>query len=155
MQQVQTISLQSIERNINILPSLCHHNKMSYILFYLQLGPLTCAGRYKLMRPFGRTSNWKSIFCLYVVCDAGLWVGGVQENGEECQHTGPTNPLSIGRIVPDKTETHVESIPANVFSRELLRPIDTGFVVLPSLCHPLVTGLITGVPFHYVSVSIR
>ena len=32
-------------------------------------------------------------------------------------------------IVPDKTETHVESIPANIFSRELLRPSDTGFVV--------------------------
>ena len=37
----------------------------------------------------------------------------------------------IGRIVPDKTETHVESIPANVFIRELLRPIDAGFVVCP------------------------
>jgi hypothetical protein len=40
-----------------------------------------------------------------------------------------TKPVSIGRIVPDKTETHVESIAANVFSRELLRPIDNGFVV--------------------------
>jgi hypothetical protein len=35
----------------------------------------------------------------------------------------------LAGIVPDKTETHVESIPANVFSRELLRPIDTGFVI--------------------------
>ena len=41
-----------------------------------------------------------------------------------------TKPVSIGRIVPDKTETHVESIPANVFIRENLRPIDAGFVVL-------------------------
>ena len=37
--------------------------------------------------------------------------------------------IKLAGIVPDKTETHVESIPANVFSRELLRPIDTGFVV--------------------------
>ena len=35
-----------------------------------------------------------------------------------------TYQFQIGQIVPDKTETHVESIPANVFSRELLRPID-------------------------------
>ena len=41
-----------------------------------------------------------------------------------------TKPVSMGRIVSDKTEIHVESIPANVFSRELLRPIDTGFVVV-------------------------
>ena len=34
-----------------------------------------------------------------------------------------TKPEIIGRIVPDKTETYVESIPANIFSRELLRPI--------------------------------
>jgi hypothetical protein len=38
--------------------------------------------------------------------------------------------LKLAGIVPDKTEIHVESIPVNVFSRELLRPIDTGFVVL-------------------------
>ena len=41
-------------------------------------------------------------------------------------HMHTTKPVSIGRIVPDKTETHVESIPANVFSRELLRPISSG-----------------------------
>ena len=43
--------------------------------------------------------------------------------------------FEIGRIVPDKTETHVESIPADVFSRELLRPIDTGFVVRINTTH--------------------
>ena len=49
----------------------------------------------------------------------------------ELAHAATTKPVSaIGRIVPDKTETHVESIPANVFSLEFLRPIDTGFVVL-------------------------
>jgi hypothetical protein len=47
-----------------------------------------------------------------------------------------TKPVSISRIVPDKTETHVKSIPANVFSRELLRPIDTGFAVCCILTPP-------------------
>ena len=34
-------------------------------------------------------------------------------------------PVSIGRIVPDKTETNVESIPANVFSYRLRSNDDT------------------------------
>ena len=37
----------------------------------------------------------------------------------------------------DKTETHVESIPANVFRRELLRQIISGFVV----CHSATSHL--------------
>jgi hypothetical protein len=57
-------------------------------------------------------------------------------------------PVSIGRIVPDKTETHVESIPANVFSRENLRPIDTGFVVR-GMGHPVKCG------FYSIIVSAK
>ena len=40
-----------------------------------------------------------------------------------------TKPKIIGWIVPHKTETHVEPIPANVFSRELLQTINSGFIV--------------------------
>ena len=60
-----------------------------------------------------------------------------QNNHEEDKNDSTTKPVSIGQIssrlktfagidstcVSDKTETHVESIPANVFRRALIWPI--------------------------------
>ena len=67
---------------------------------------------------------------VFLVCDV-VWFWELEK--KYTMHTKP-EIISIGRIVPDKTETHVESIPANVFSRELLRPIISGLVVYGVNC---------------------
>ena len=52
--------------------------------------------------------------------DSVYWLSGLESGG--IYKITFTTKLS---------ETHVESIPANVFSRELIWPTDTGFVVMP------------------------